>query len=475
MSTFVGRADQLSFLARALEEIRTTGEGRMISVRGRRQIGKSRLIEEFIRRSGVPAVFYTASRQSAHRELELFNDAVAASATEAAAIAREGSLGSWEAALTLLGSEASQERPLIVVVDELPYLIEADETPWAIEGTIQKVWDRRLERRPIMLILVGSDLSTMAALSEYDRPLYNRPRELVVPPLSPAELADMLALDAAAALDAYLVIGGFPRLAALWRRGESIWRFLARELGDASSPLLVIGERSLNAEFPADLHARAVLSAIGSGERAFKTIGGRSGIKEPSLALVLPRLEAKGLIARVTPYSARQGSKLPRYHVTDPYLRFWLRFLGPAVEAVERGRGDVVIDRIREGWNDYRGHAIEPIVRRSIERMLPDERFGDARFVGGYWTRDGRVEIDLVGGRELDRSDTIDFVGSVKWRERAPFAGGDLASLLARRNEVPGAGGGTTTVGVSRSGFDAAGLDVEIGPDELVSAWREGG
>jgi len=35
---------------------------------------------------------------------------------------------------------------------------------------------------------------------------------------------------------------------------------------------------------------------------------------------------------------------------------------------------------------------------------------------------EGRLEVDLVGGREPDRSETIDFVGSVKWRERQSSA-----------------------------------------------------
>lgn len=49
----------------------------MVALRGRRQIGKSRLVEEFIGRSGVSAVFYTASRQSSAEELRSFGDQIA--------------------------------------------------------------------------------------------------------------------------------------------------------------------------------------------------------------------------------------------------------------------------------------------------------------------------------------------------------------------------------------------------------------
>ena len=310
------------------------------------------------------------------------------------------------------------------------------------------------------------------ALDAYDRPLYGRLNEIVVPPLSPAEIAEMLCLDPAPALDAYLVIGGFPRLAALWHRGESIWRFLERELADPSSPLAVVGERALNAEFPSELHARAVLGAIGSGERAHGGIARRAGLAQTSLNRALEGLQQKGVVLRQTPYSSAPNPRFPRYVVADEYLRFWLRFIGPNLELMERGRGDVVRERIRASWNDYRGRAIEPVVRAALERTLPAEQFGAARFVGGWWTRDNRVEVDLVGGRGERHTDVVDFVGSIKWRESSRFDREDFAALANHRSAVPGAGVGTLLVGVSRTGFGRTGLDVEIGPHDLIEAWR---
>jgi hypothetical protein len=54
------------------------------------------------------------------------------------------------------------------------------------------------------------------------------------------------------------------------------------------------------------------------------------------------------------------------------------------------------MDEIRAAWATYSGRAIEPLIRDAIPRMLPDPRFGDARFCGGYWTRKGGVEVDLA-------------------------------------------------------------------------------
>lgn len=441
----------------------------MLSIRGRRQVGKSRLIEEFIGRSGEKAVYYTATQQPAAKELELFREAVASSSSETAALAAQGPLGSWDAALTLLAGEATRRKPVVVVLDEFPYLAGSEPS---IEATIQAAW-RRLESKPLLLILVGSDLSMMEALNSYGRPLYGRVRELVVPPFSPAETADRLGLEPAEALDAQLVIGGMPRLAALWHEGDDLWSFLARELDDASSPLIVLGERSVNAELPADIRTRAVLSAIGAGERAYSAIQQRAGIKQSTLSNSLETLEQKRIVDKLTPYSARAGaSRNTRYIVQDPYLRFWLRFLGPNVELVERGRGDVLIARVKRDWTTFRGRAIEPIIRSSIERILPDDRFGDARFVGGYWTRDKRIEVDLVGGAEFDRAEPVEFVGSIKWHEHETFDRNALATLIAHRDEIPGASDRSLLVGVSRSGYDTGDLDVALSSAEIVEAWR---
>ena len=412
---------------------------------------------------------YAATRQSAARELELFQEVVAASSTETAALAGQGPIGSWDAALTLLAGEATRRKPVIVVIDEFPDLIGSEP---AIEASLQAAW-RRLERQPLLVVLVGSDISMMEALSTYGRPLYGRLRELVVPPFSPAETADQIGLAPAEALDAHLVLGGMPRLAALWRQGDDLWSFLARQLDDATSPLIVLGERSLNAEFPADLKARDVLSAIGAGARAYSAILHRAGVKQTQLNHSLETLVAKRVVDKLVPYCARAGaSRNTRYLVHDPYLRFWLRFLGPGIELAARGRGSIVVDRIRESWTSYRGAAIEPIVRASLERILPDPRLGAARFVGGYWTRDHRVEVDLVGGADRDRADPVEFVGSIKWREAASFDRAGVARLIGHRDRVPGGTERSILVGVSRSGFETGDLDVALEPSDILDAWR---
>lgn len=439
----------------------------MLALRGRRQVGKSRLVEEFIRRSGARAIFYTASRQSSPAELRNFAEQIVASDTPAANAAA-GSLGSWEAGFTIATADATLEQPTVLVIDELPFLIESEP---AIEGILQKQWDRRLEGVPVLLVLIGSDISMMSALSEYGRPLYGRLTEMSIGALSPSAIGEMLNLDASATLDSYMVIGGFPRLAEIWGPGEDVWGFLRREVQNPESPLIVLGERSLRAEFPVELKARSALEAIGAGERTFTAIMQRAQMSSRTLESTLETLTAKQVIHKATPYASQPRPKLSRYYVADPYLRFWLRFIRANIPTLERGRGDIAYRSIRDAWSSFAGRAIEPLVRTAIQRVLPDPRFGDAQFVGGFWNRDNSVEVDLVGGRAPSTSSHIDFVGSVKWRNRAKFDRSDFSTLVQQRALVPGATDESLLVGVSRNGFAVDGLDVQLTAQDVVAAF----
>ena len=104
----------------------------------------------------------------------------------------------------------------MVVLDEMPYLAREDP---GFEGTLQKSFDRTLSRLPVLLVLIGSDLAMMEALNTYGRPFYQRGTEMVVPPLNPAEVATMLGVRPADAIDAYLVTGGLPLILDEWPAG----------------------------------------------------------------------------------------------------------------------------------------------------------------------------------------------------------------------------------------------------------------
>ncbi|HEX5761995.1 MAG TPA: ATP-binding protein [Solirubrobacterales bacterium] len=461
----------MTLLCRRLDRVRDSGQAAFIAMRGRRRVGKSRLAEEFAQGSGCPYVYYTAVQQGGKAELDRFVEAVETSGAPRAPDIRAGLRPeSWEAALALAAEGTTREKPLILVIDEFPYLEEKEPS---IEALLQKVWDRNWQSSPVMILLIGSDEAMMRALTEQGRPLYDRLQEMVVPPLSPADVGDLLDLSPAEALDAYLVIGGFPVLATEWGPGRDLGAYLEEALTDPTSFLVVSGERTLSAEFPAPA-PRAVLAAIGAGARAHSAILSHTGLSATTVNDTLESLRKRAVVRRLTPYSTRATTKTVLWEVVDPYLRFWLGFVDREIDLIERGRGSLLLEHFKRDWPTYRGRAIEHLVRDATELLLPDaERFGDARYVGGYWNRAGTVEVDLVGGDKRPVAKRIGFVGSVKWREARPFDRADGLALAAARSEIPGASDSTRLVGVSAQGFDDdAPLDTRLSPDDLIAAWR---
>jgi uncharacterized protein len=470
MRRFIGRSRELGVLDRALDGVRAaTGSerpGRCILMRGRRRVGKSSLVEEFVRRAGVPSLFFTAAGAGPEDELAELLDAVANSTLPGRNLFAEETPAQWSAAFRLLTEILPDDVPSVVVFDEVPYLMNRVD---AFEGVLQRAWDRLLARKPVLLLLIGSDISMMEALDAYDRPFHQRGTEMVVGPLNPADISEMLDLAPADAFDAALVTGGLPLICAEWTPGATLWDFLRRSLDDPISALLVSAERSLAAEFPPQAMGRDVLRAIGTGERTFTNIArAAGGISHTTLTRATDVLTGKRVVAAELPISLRP-SKERRYRVADPYLRFWLAFLDPHMAEIERMRGDLTLNRIRERWTSWRGRAIEPMVRESLARLLPDGGLPAAPAIGGYWTRGNDVEIDLVGADRAPVAKHLLFLGSIKWLENSAFDAHDLAALQKHRAAITDAP--VPLVAVSRTAVTCPGLQAAYTPARLLTAW----
>jgi uncharacterized protein len=468
---FIGRGHELGVLRDALTRIRSTPNavqpGECILIRGRRRVGKSSLVEEFLRTADMPYVFFTAAGRSAEDELTELAEVVATSTLPDRELFADEAPKQWSAALRLLAELLPDDHPSVVVIDEVPYLMDRVD---AFEGVLQRAWDRLLSRKPVLLLLVGSDLSMMESLNSCDRPFHQRGREMVVGPLTPADLADMLDLQPAVAFDAALVTGGLPLICRDWRPGGTLRDFLKTSLSDPTSALLVSAERSLAAEFPPRALGGEVLNAIGSGERTFSNIArSAGGLAHTSLTRAMQVLTDKGIVVGELPVSLHP-SKERRYRIADPYLRFWLTFLAPHMVEIERMRGDLTLGRIKENWSSWRGRAVEPLIRESLARLLPDDQLPAAPVVGGYWTRKNDVEIDLVGADRGPVAKDLLFLGSIKWLDNSRFDGRDLAVLQRHRSlltddPIP-------LVAVSRNGVTASGLDAVYGPADLLAGWN---
>ncbi|MBF6240510.1 ATP-binding protein [Nocardia otitidiscaviarum] len=475
---FKGRVADLDLLARQLGLV-TDGagstRGRAVIMTGRRRVGKSRLVQEFCDRSDLPYVVFQATRgRNPVAEREDFVATVAHSPLRGAELVEGMSAADWNQALRTLAIALPDDAASIMVIDEVPWLVEQDSE---FEGALQTVWDRHLSAKPVLLVLVGSDISVMEALQSHGRPFFGRATKMTVAPLQLADVQAMTELSAAEAMDALLITGGFPEIVQSWRPGMSRTDFLRDATANPLSPLLVAGELSLLGEFPEASRSRAVLEAIGSGERTFGTIAAAAGsvgaLPAGTLTPLLSTLQAKRIVAADLPLSTKPDSKNKRYRIADSYLRFWLAFLERGIPLIERGRGDLALERIERSWTTWRGRAVEPVVRESLLRLLPDERWPGTEAVGGWWNRQNNPEIDLIGADREPVAGAVHFVGSIKWLEDRPFDRHDYDALARSVLVIPGTEFDTPLVAVSRSGVDG---DLPVatcwGPEDLLRAWQ---
>jgi AAA+ ATPase superfamily predicted ATPase len=476
---FVDRPEVLAALSGHLDAVVRSGTGRMLAVRGRRQVGKSTVVERFVERSGVPYVFATGVYQgSTVQQLDSATRAFADSRhpIQDAALVAESARGSWRDWLGRL-VQAARFGPVIAVLDEFGWMTQADPT---LEGVLQAIWDRTLEKLPVLIVLVGSDLAMMERIASYDRPLFGRLRQLAVPALNPAEVAGALSRRSAfEVFDAYLVTGGLPRLVAgLAGSGLTAQEYVRESLTDAFSPLVVSARVTLDAEFPDAGAAYQVLSAIGADATArtgFADAAAEVGTSgEPASASTATaralRLltEVKGLVEREQPAWAPASSKLRRYRIVDPYLRFWFRFVERQVDTIARGRTDLAIGAFDRDWSSWRGRSVEPVVRDALFRLgASDARLAGVESVRPWWTRDGSVEVDVVAAT----SSATAVLGTIKWRETGAVTGHEMEDLRRHLDRVPRSADALLAA-ISPAGRAPRGADLVFSASDLLQAWR---
>jgi AAA+ ATPase superfamily predicted ATPase len=477
---FVGRSAELNLLRKRIERVRTTGAGTAVAIRGRRQVGKSRLVQEFCDREQLPYLFFTATKgASAVEGVTAFLSELRESSLPADSelVPVDGAAG-WPDAFRVLAA-ILPGTPCVVVLDELPWLAEQDPV---FDGALQTAWDRLLSSRPVLLLLLGSDLHRMERLTAYDRPFYGRADTFVLGPLNPAETGQALGLAATDAIDAHLVSGGLPGIIRAWPHGTPALDFIAEECADPASPLFNVPESSLMAEFPAPDQAKRVLEAVGSGDRTHANIAATAGSQSGALpsGAVTPLLrrlvDEKRVLAVDAPLSVKPG-KPALYRVADSNLRLYLTALRAAQEQTRRGRPEAAFRLVQRRWAAWRGRAVEPLIRESLELAAASGElpWPDVEAVGGWWNRQFRPEIDLVGADRAPVAQRLFFAGSVKWLN-GPFDQHDLAALQQGAPQVPGFLPGTTGLAVVSlsgvaDGLDTTGIGLVWGPEHVVAAW----
>ena len=476
---FFGRGGELAALSEQLGLVAGSGYGRLLGVRGRRQVGKSRLAEHFAATSGVP-YGVVAGLKSTPVDIQMRRavETLRSSSRPLPGIDAVTAVvpADWQDLLSRLRL-AIREQPAILIFDEFPWAWET--SPW-LDGLLQSLWDGDLSRHPVLMLLIGSDEAMMGRLFEHDRPLFGRlDDQIVVRPFNPAETALAIGsgTDAQGVFDTHLVTGGFPELIAHAQRFESTAAMVENSLSRPHTLLADLAQLNLAGELSESASARLVLDAIGADEVGVvnfsaiaATLGGGKTAETAVTRAMKVLADVKQIVAIDFP-GGRVDSRLKRYRISDTYLRFWFRFIEPQLRNIEIGRPDLAVAAFRRSWPSWRGRAIEPIVRDAVLRLATRTTgpLTAIKSVSPWWERSGTHEFDLVGAGH----DGLPLaVGSVKWRENQPFNDRDLAKLAIARSVIPRAEQ-ARLVAVSPNGV-APGLvvDTVLDAGDLLAAWR---
>ena len=158
---FIGREKELKFLNSHYE---TSGLD-FIPIYGRRRVGKTELIQEFIKNKR--AIIYSATEQNDKISLSDMSDKISQFFLGTTGIQFE----SWDKLFTFVGEHLKEEK-LIFVIDEYPYLCKNNPS---LSSILQKHMDHTFKDKNIMIILCGSSMSFMEnQVLGYNSPLYGR-------------------------------------------------------------------------------------------------------------------------------------------------------------------------------------------------------------------------------------------------------------------------------------------------------------
>lgn len=403
--SFLDRDEEQERLLRLLEGSR----GCLGVLYGRRRCGKSRLLLEVASRGR--SVYYVGD----DREGALQRSGLATEISRFLPGFDRVAYPEWDA---LFARWWEQAQPgMVLILDEFPALVSAAPE---IPSLLQRYVDRHQDRG-VHLLLAGSSQTMMQGLVlDRSAPLYGRAREILrISPLNPHWICRGLGeRDAVKALEAYSVWGGIPRY---WELAADHADLVSAVRDVVLSPLGVLHEepfRLLLDDLRDTAQAASVLSLIGQGCHRLSEIAARLEKPATSLSRPLGRLTDLGFVRREIPFGApRRGGKKSYYQISDPFLRFWFRFVEPNRSLLEARRVDVVLAEVLQRFPHHAGEMWEELARAATPLL---DCFGKSwRTAHRWWGTgtDGKpMEIDLVA-ESTDRCALL--LGEVKWRQEA--------------------------------------------------------
>jgi AAA+ ATPase superfamily predicted ATPase len=391
----------------------------MVLVYGRRRVGKTALLSHWTARSGMPTFYWTAPRTTPDNlRTELVRELWHWESPDKE-IETAPRYDNWLDVFRALRRVVGQ-RKINVVLDEFPWAVESEPS---LPSRLQAAWDHLFADSQVRLFISGSHISAMESLLRSDAPLFGRMTgKLYVPPFQFTEIAPFTRrYSLEKRLAVYATIGGIPDYLRRWNdRADlmtNIREFFLSDLSPFRNEAEILISDVLRRDSP---DYEAVLAAIARGAHELGDIATATLIAKDRAASVLATLVELRLVERrlraSVPVSRHERARYARYHLADPFLRFYYRMVEPNRSFLAQQNYDAILRHFTEQMRAFTASAFEELCRTWT---LAQGRVGGLgfapEFVGSDW-HGGEMQADVVA---VNWRESQVLIGEAKWGEKA--------------------------------------------------------
>ena len=404
MKKFIGRKEEL----KVLEDAYGSKANALIPIYGRRRVGKSELILQFLK--DKPGIYFAGKRAQASLQIQEFLRESSVALDEP--LLARFSASRWDDALSAVVNSWSKDEKLIIVFDEFQWTAEA--SPELI-SVLQALWDRQWkDSGKIVLILCGSYIGFMErkVLGEKSPLFGRRTAQIFLKPFGYREAGDFHpAYSFTDRARTYFICGGIPWYLNFFSTQLSVEKNIVDNLLNPYSPLFQEPDFLLREELRDVNNYYTILMSIATGCNTQVDISKQTGIDSRALHYYLKQLTELGYISRRYPLTtSRPAQRHVRYFLDDPLLRFWFRFIYPNTSYILQAGGmHAMKNRIGSDLDSFFGYCFERLCREALPHIYNMEGVDASFNVGEYWNP--KTQIDVVGIRDDNWID----LGECKW------------------------------------------------------------
>lgn len=400
MSKFVGREAEL----KQLTDISYKKSASFVVVRGRRRIGKSRLIEEY---GKLFDNFYTFIGLAPDKDVTSKNQINEFSRQISQQFkSSHAKYDDWSDALWAVG-ERVQTGKTLLFFDEISWMGSEDSTFLA---KIKNFWDRHLKKNDqLVFIVCGSASSWIEKNIMSSKGFVGRiSATLTIEelPLSDCNLFWPTNISAYEKLKVLSVTGGVPKYLEEINPHLSAEENIKRLCFKKGGLLVEEFEQIFSDLFLRDSSFyKRIVECLILGARERDEIAKAINI-DPSgrLTEYLTELELAGFITRDYTWKISSGmdSKLRKYRLSDNYLRFYLKYIDKNMSKINRNTFHFTTMGSMVGWETIMGFQFEnlilnnrPLIHKSLN-IKPDEIICENPFYQHKTKRFPGCQIDYM-------------------------------------------------------------------------------